>query len=814
MMYFHFPLKLKLMILKTGDPKQLPPTVLSPITDANGYSRSLFERLQLAGMAVHLLDVQHRMHPLIREFSSLHFYENRLKDGNNITLEKYRQPYHSDPRLGPLAFLDIPYGRMNSEASSSYYNQSEIDLIYQIVTHFIAIFDLSHTSDDTQMSQSLDNSLNTSLELSQSSCTQTLTKQKRKMRQIIGIITPYNAQKNRLIQIFQSLPMHHRPEVNTIDGFQGREKDIIIMSCVRSKGGSIGFLSDERRLNVAITRARYSLILVGSGDALRSDKMWEKLLLHIRATRGYFVVPFQTKDWFSFSLNLPSDGNEKPLNSAKRKRPIELSDSDAQPKKFSKSNDQIENTTQNNITQEKRTVIVPPSTTEKQFEEPLPKSMPSKPLLPDPPLSTNSNLSSNTYEKLSTPSLSSIKSKAPPSVPLRPQPPKRQLILLEDNSSIPTNTTVTRINSNSGQIQMHNSSRMREQSLIQIKETTNILKTNSAPQTSKVSQSTVIQQKPTISSNEQNLKPQIQPSTVYSNQSLLPPKSNSRQTQKQPSQTPINFPQRNQSHIAPISYGNTQLNRTFGEAKFTRSVSRGDRVNSIGFNHVRGRGGDGHVWWIDQVGLIENEELLRAGRGRGRSGIDLNSGRGEFGRRIGQGFSSKLGRGSGQSGINSNSGSGSEQGFSGEFGREKGLGSGRSGDLGRGSGRGFDGELNRGSGRSGDLGRGSVRGGDLGRVSRGLGELNRGSGRGFRELNHGSGRGLGELNRGGHDELGRGSGRGLGELNRGSGRGLGELNHGSGRGLGELNRGGHDELGRGSGLGELNRGRGSRRGLK
>jgi senataxin len=72
-------------------------------------------------------------------------------------------------------------------------------------------------------------------------------------------------------------------EVNSIDGFQGREKDIVIFSCVRSnKYGGVGFLSDERRMNVAITRARRCLIIVGDSRALQKDRNWGLLMKSLR----------------------------------------------------------------------------------------------------------------------------------------------------------------------------------------------------------------------------------------------------------------------------------------------------------------------------------------------------------------------------------------------------------------------------------------------------------------------------------------------------------------------------------------------------
>ena len=86
----------------------------------------------------------------------------------------------------------------------------------------------------------------------------------------IGVITFYAKQKMNLIQEMMKRRMS-RVSVNTVDGFQGSERDVIIISCVRSGGGSIGFLQDKQRLNVALTRAKHCLVLIGDIAALRYE---------------------------------------------------------------------------------------------------------------------------------------------------------------------------------------------------------------------------------------------------------------------------------------------------------------------------------------------------------------------------------------------------------------------------------------------------------------------------------------------------------------------------------------------------------------
>ncbi len=102
---------------------------------------------------------------------------------------------------------------------------------------------------------------------------------------MIGIISPYKAQIKEMRRALDTseLPkaMSRQIEVNTVDGFQGREKDVIIFSCVRTHG--IGFLQDERRLNVAITRAKHACVLVGNASCLRKNITWNALVKHLHS---------------------------------------------------------------------------------------------------------------------------------------------------------------------------------------------------------------------------------------------------------------------------------------------------------------------------------------------------------------------------------------------------------------------------------------------------------------------------------------------------------------------------------------------------
>lgn len=229
-----------------GDPNQLPPTVLSQRAAALKYEESLFVRMQRNHPdLVYLLDVQYRMHPEISQFPSLEFYNSRLTDGCGM-LEKNRRPWHSIPLLSPYRFFDIVSKHQQNQRSKSFLNQTESMIALELVEKLMELLPGG----------------------------QFLGK--------VGIISPYKEQIRNLRDVFQRKygPVILREiDFNTVDGFQGQEKEIIIMSCVRaSDTGSVGFLSDIRRMNVALTRARTTLWVLGNKASLSRDKVWNKLI--------------------------------------------------------------------------------------------------------------------------------------------------------------------------------------------------------------------------------------------------------------------------------------------------------------------------------------------------------------------------------------------------------------------------------------------------------------------------------------------------------------------------------------------------------
>ncbi|KAI0030729.1 AAA domain-containing protein [Vararia minispora EC-137] len=254
-----------------GDHKQLPPVILSSEARDNGLGISLFERLTEEGVIPSImLDVQYRMHPSIAHFPSQEFYGMALRDGMVDALGNvpdYLLPPKSEHLLVDTAsghrpsvvFLD--HSGPESISGRSRINMTDATIVCSVIEDILA--------------------LNADI-----------------MGSDIGVIAPYAAQVRILSQLltteersqtrFKSKLGDHRAmqvagvEVKTVDGFEGREKEVIIFSTVRNNaGGYVGFLSDRRRLNVGLTRAKRGLFVIGSLRTLGAANTGE-----LKAKRG------------------------------------------------------------------------------------------------------------------------------------------------------------------------------------------------------------------------------------------------------------------------------------------------------------------------------------------------------------------------------------------------------------------------------------------------------------------------------------------------------------------------------------------------
>jgi len=219
-----------------GDHKQLPPTIISD--RAGELEKTLFEELiKLYPFKSQLLNVQYRMNSLLMKFPNEEFYNNHLKSDSSVDEITINDILSSNKNEEAMLFIDTSKVIDNEENhlkdSKSIINEVEAEIAIKTANNY----------------------LNNGIE-----------------EEDIGIISPY-ADQVKIIQ--NQTPV----EVKTVDGFQGREKEIIIISTVRSNNnGNIGFLKDLRRLNVAITRAKRKLIIIGNKNTLMTNPTYERLI--------------------------------------------------------------------------------------------------------------------------------------------------------------------------------------------------------------------------------------------------------------------------------------------------------------------------------------------------------------------------------------------------------------------------------------------------------------------------------------------------------------------------------------------------------
>lgn len=237
-------------VVMVGDHCQLGPVVMNKKAAAAGLNQSLFDRLLKLGHHPFRLRVQYRMHPCLSEFPSNTFYEGELQNGVGPAERQLKNVDFPWPNPNKPTFFYICLGTEEiSSSGTSYLNRTEASNVEKIVTTFLKAGVLPSQ---------------------------------------IGVITPYEGQRAYVVNYMQRngsmrSQLYKDVEVASVDSFQGREKDIIILSCVRSnENQGIGFLSDKRRLNVALTRAKYGVILLGNPRVLAKQELWNSLLNHYR----------------------------------------------------------------------------------------------------------------------------------------------------------------------------------------------------------------------------------------------------------------------------------------------------------------------------------------------------------------------------------------------------------------------------------------------------------------------------------------------------------------------------------------------------
>ena len=241
-------------VILAGDPQQLPPTVLSQEASKAGLGVSLFERLlkDHGDDVKRMLREQYRMNARIMDFPSREMYGGELRAHASVADRTLAEVLTAGAEVDapPVLFIDTAGKGFDEEVeptTRSLFNDGEAGLIVARVRALLAL-GLSPRE--------------------------------------LAVITPYSAQAHRLRERVEAL--HPEVEVDTVDAFQGREKDAILVSLTRSNGeGQLGFLTDLRRMNVALTRARRHLFVVGDSATLSGHPFYARFIEGTQASGAY-----------------------------------------------------------------------------------------------------------------------------------------------------------------------------------------------------------------------------------------------------------------------------------------------------------------------------------------------------------------------------------------------------------------------------------------------------------------------------------------------------------------------------------------------
>ncbi len=253
-------------LILVGDPKQLAATVFSETAIRLNYDQSLFKRFQEAGHEVIILKTQYRMHRIISKFISDTFYDSLLEDDINIANSTEKEPCLKTYAFQPLTFYDIESEERFE--NNSYFNEEQINVIIKLVQKLRGIYSAREIVDR------------------------------------LAIISPYSNQVYKIKDALKKIDFGFNNQVgyvdvNTVDGFQGKEKAMIIFSTVRSQGSkTIGFLSDERRMNVGLSRAKSCLVVIGDSKKLMTDKNWDKLVKYSFRFATFFKIRGDVEQYF------------------------------------------------------------------------------------------------------------------------------------------------------------------------------------------------------------------------------------------------------------------------------------------------------------------------------------------------------------------------------------------------------------------------------------------------------------------------------------------------------------------------------------
>lgn len=249
-------------VLMAGDHLQLPPTVKSTDSAVKILKETLFEKCMQQPQLSTLLDTQYRMHQDIMQFSNEQLYNNMLKADVTVKTTVLIPNDNLMYCHTPLSYIDTAgcgYDDAINKESLSLANRDEAHLLINYLAKLLAEY-TAHTANENVLT--------------------------------VGIISPYKEQVNLLQTIIdEDKPFANyniKLTVKTIDGFQGQERDIIAISLVRSNSeGEIGFLADTRRMNVAMTRAKQKLIVIGDSATIANHKFYNDFVEYTQRVNAY-----------------------------------------------------------------------------------------------------------------------------------------------------------------------------------------------------------------------------------------------------------------------------------------------------------------------------------------------------------------------------------------------------------------------------------------------------------------------------------------------------------------------------------------------
>ncbi|XP_063776216.1 5'-3' DNA helicase ZGRF1 isoform X2 [Pseudophryne corroboree] len=265
-------------LILVGDPKQLSPTIQgSEFAHEYGLEQTLFSRLCLMGHPTVMLRTQYRCHPAISAIANELFYEGHLLNGVSGEDRKPLLDW-----LPTICFYNAN-GTEQVQGNNSFHNVEEANFTVKLIQSLIA----------SGMQGSM-----------------------------IGVITLYKSQMNKISCMLscaaQCDPVEVKAvQVSTVDAFQGAEKEIIILSCVRTR--QVGFIDSEKRMNVALTRGKRHLLIVGSLACLRKNKLWEQVIHHCESHKNGLKHVSQCDEKLNTILKLYQEKKEEEISCVQKK---------------------------------------------------------------------------------------------------------------------------------------------------------------------------------------------------------------------------------------------------------------------------------------------------------------------------------------------------------------------------------------------------------------------------------------------------------------------------------------------------------------